>query len=406
MCAETQTDVENMTVAQLRQQLRSRNLPFEGKKKELQIRLLQDLSKVSTTDYLQVSEFEKFFKGYVEFHQSVSEELYELKLKRNSNELESITKLQKEIKFLRDELESKSTIIGILMKENERLRYNESTRNKNKFQINNNRNNRGLTVKPSPILHTSNRFESLPIDQSNSNETGISENDDSIEIMPANSNSNVFKQNVVIKEDRFIDRNPDRNVPSWEINRNPNTYANVVQRKPKPANILIIGDSIIRRIDRIRLNRNLTVGKAFIKAFPGATVNQLSHYIIPHLESNRPESIIIHVGTNDIAPRYESPKSSSDISNSILQIAEKCREFGVKNIFISGLTCRSLKSELDKVLEVNSFLMNACYEQNYYFINNNNIELGNLYEDGIHLADNGIDILEHNFFNSLERTRA
>ena len=394
------TDVKNMKVAQLKHELRIRNLSDEGKKNELQIRLLEHLSESVDKDqsdygkFLKLSDFDNFLEGYVEFHKSVSEELFKLKnVKKQQLEHESMMSLEKEIKFLREELESKNVIIDILKKDNETLRqkqvsptqeYRSTTKNDH-VTMNNNHN-----------VLTNNRFAALPVEPTNIESFEIEEN--------TATNQTSSKQKQTRQANRFIDRNPDRNLPSWEINRkhHHNTYADVVTSKKVDRNILIIGDSIIRYINRSRLNRNLRCGKAFVKFFPGATVLQLSHYIIPHLQSNRPESVILHIGTNDIAPRNGNTKSSSEIAQSIQQVAKVCREFGVKNVFVSSITCRSNQVQMKKVIEVNSCLMNMCNEEGYLFIHNSNIELDNLWRDGLHLADSGVDILEYNFFTSLE----
>ena len=76
------TDIKSMKVAQLKHKLRIRNLSDEGKRNELQVRLLENLTEGAVKDQ---SNFDKFLKvsdfreGYVEFHKSVSEEFCKLK---------------------------------------------------------------------------------------------------------------------------------------------------------------------------------------------------------------------------------------------------------------------------------------------------------------------------------------
>ena len=306
------------------------------------------------------------------------------------NSQQVVEDLKHQIKFLRDELENKKTIIGILTKDNEELRKNEWKIVNTRSAIPNSKRNH----KSQNDLVTKNRFNSLTIEEPRPE----------INLTECISNvSETINATAPSKVNRFIDQNPDRNLPSWEINRKHPIQNTKTINRSHSKKILVIGDSILRYVDRLRFNNNLRCGRAFIKSFPGATVAQLSHYIIPHIQSNTPDSVIIHVGTNDIAPRNRIHQSSLEIANGIMNIASLCKDFGVKQIFVSGITCRSVKAEMDKVMEVNGHVMNMCSKEGFYFISHNNIELINLWRDGIHLGDSGIDILEHNFYTSLER---
>ena len=64
--------------------------------------------------------------------------------------------------------------------------------------------------------------------------------------------------------------------------------------------ILVVGDSHVKRIRRIDFNKKLRNGKAYFRSFSGATSKQLDHYIIPSLVDDKPDAVIIHVGTSDI----------------------------------------------------------------------------------------------------------
>ena len=250
-----------------------------------------------------------------------------------------------------------NVIIDILKKDNETLRQKQAPPPQ---EYQSKTNNGHVTMNNKRSILTNNRFAGLPVEPTNNIESfEIEEN--------TSTNQTSSKQRQSRQPNRFIDRNPDRNLPSWEINRKPhNTYADVVTSKKVDRNILIIVDSIIRYVNRSRLNRNLRCRKAFVKFFPGARVLQLSHYIIPHLQSNRPESVTLHIGTNDIAPRNRNAKSSSEIAQAILQVAKVCRKFGVKNVFVSSITCRSNQVQMKKVIEVNSCLMNMCNKEGIF----------------------------------------
>ncbi|CAB4027463.1 Scavenger receptor cysteine-rich type 1 M130 [Paramuricea clavata] len=62
--------------------------------------------------------------------------------------------------------------------------------------------------------------------------------------------------------------------------------------------ITILGDSMIKMIKPPKLSRSIGE-KVNIKTFPGATINNMNHYIQPTMKK-QPKLVILHVGTNDI----------------------------------------------------------------------------------------------------------
>ena len=63
--------------------------------------------------------------------------------------------------------------------------------------------------------------------------------------------------------------------------------------------VTVLGDSTIRGIKKIEINRNAHKYNSFMKTFPGATVDDMELYIIPTL-NRKPDVLIIHCGTNDL----------------------------------------------------------------------------------------------------------
>ena len=61
-----------------------------------------------------------------------------------------------------------------------------------------------------------------------------------------------------------------------------------------------MGDSNIRRIKKNFFSNSINEGKARLSSFSGTTINRLNHFITPILEEDRPDIVIIHVGSNDI----------------------------------------------------------------------------------------------------------
>ena len=73
---------------------------------------------------------------------------------------------------------------------------------------------------------------------------------------------------------------------------------------------LIVGDSIVKNIEGWRLNKRIKFSVA-VKSIPGATTKGMKHHIKGCLEDNSPDSIILHVGTNNL----KNKESVEDIAN-------------------------------------------------------------------------------------------
>ena len=68
-----------------------------------------------------------------------------------------------------------------------------------------------------------------------------------------------------------------------------------------------------------------------MKSFPGAKVEELQHYLTPHLETQEPDISIIHVGGNNI-----NYKNLEDIN--VDEISENIANVG-KNVQVSIALC-------------------------------------------------------------------
>ena len=66
---------------------------------------------------------------------------------------------------------------------------------------------------------------------------------------------------------------------------------------------LMIGDSHIQRFKREKLQNSFDNAKSFVSCFSVAKMEGLPHYIIPSLLKKKPDTVVIHVGSNNITPR-------------------------------------------------------------------------------------------------------
>ena len=115
-------------------------------------------------------------------------------------------------------------------------------------------------------------------------------------------------------------------------------------------------------------------------------------YIKPTQRDFKPESFVLHLGTNDL-PLSKSPK---EISEDILTLAESMKTENNK-IIIPSIVCRA-DSLREKVNEANAHLEEICAEKDIAIITQSNIHPKRLLNKSrLHLNDAGISALVRNF---------
>ena len=123
-------------------------------------------------------------------------------------------------------------------------------------------------------------------------------------------------------------------------------------------------------------------------------------YVKPLLNDDTPDVLILHIHCNDIGNKQ---LTENEIADWIVKIGRQCKESNVNNVFISSLICRAQKRLKDKVIAVNNILKRVCKLNGLAFIDNSNICAENLFEDSLHLNDDGKVILGNNFIYFLYR---
>ena len=73
-----------------------------------------------------------------------------------------------------------------------------------------------------------------------------------------------------------------------------------------------------------------------MKSFPGASSNELAHYVVPNLKKESLHTALIHVGINDIL-RDQSELQQQLVLQNIMKIAHQCKDHGVKKIILSSV---------------------------------------------------------------------
>ena len=156
----------------------------------------------------------------------------------------------------------------------------------------------------------------------------------------------IYRNKTVRQKNNEINKNLGR--PFLVVNQHPEnqtTFGNTNDRiapgdksnsealtnnfKSDVRNIKIFCDSIPKGIRIKELNHRIINGNARLHSFPEATSKQLLHYLDANLNNSR-DTVQIHIGINDI---LNSISNVNRLLLNIKDIAKKCRNFGVKNIF-------------------------------------------------------------------------
>ena len=96
-----------------------------------------------------------------------------------------------------------------------------------------------------------------------------------------------------------------------------------------------------------KFNRLIKNRQAKMFNFPSAASHQLLHYLDVHLKDKSIDTVISHIGINDLLTSSSRSGIDNLISN-IWKITKKCLMFGIKNVFITplGLMCLYLKESM------------------------------------------------------------
>ena len=208
--------------------------------------------------------------------------------------------------------------------------------------------------------------------------------------------SSPAKNQPIVVNENLPKQNSLQNLPLVPGKRN---YCEAAQQRPSPYNTLIFTDSIPKGIRMYEFNSLLRNRKAKMLNFPGSSSKQMLHYIDIHLEDKSIDTVLLHVGVNDLL--NDNSKSNVDnLMSNIHKIVEKCKRVGVRNIFVSGLVYTTRVS-LPILERVHSLISNYCRENACFYIDNRNIRGFCLYKDGLHLLEVGKKILANNFIVNL-----
>ena len=155
--------------------------------------------------------------------------------------------------------------------------------------------------------------------------------------------------------------------------------------------VYIVGDSIIRNLKGNLMSKNKTVK---VRSFPGSTIDDMTDFIKPILR-RAPESVITHIGTNDL-----KTKSEDEIIKNLKGLVEMIELCNVK-CSISLLTIREGHLR-EKGRRVNELIKANFSDSNLGIISNDNIDEKHLNGSGLHLNQKGTLTLARNLISHIK----
>ena len=137
--------------------------------------------------------------------------------------------------------------------------------------------------------------------------------------------------------------------------------------------------------------------KMVVKHFSGSATEDMKTYIQSSLKSD-PDRVSIHIGTNDL----RSSHNPENIAKNIIHIVKNSTT-NKNEILVSSIVLR--RDNLNgKGRQVNNILQKLCVENNFAYVNHDNIKPRKHCNcGGVHLNTAGSKILAENFILALTR---
>ena len=193
------------------------------------------------------------------------------------------------------------------------------------------------------------------------------------------------------KENRPSNKERDKPPPPSQNPTNP--------QKSKTS-VLIIGDSMIKKVDGYLLTSSLKHQYLVEKRpFSTAKTTDMYDYIKPTQRDFKPGIFILYDGANDL-PLNKSPNKISEdfkISEQNFRTLAESMKTENNKIIVSSIVCRA-DSFREKFGKVNAHLEEICAGKYIPIITHNNKNpKRDLNKSGLHLNDAGVSVLVRNF---------
>ena len=176
------------------------------------------------------------------------------------------------------------------------------------------------------------------------------------------------------------------------------TYVGTIRSKEKKKSY-IIGDSHLNRIRKDKFKDSTPKARVYVKSFSGANTNQLDYYVVPLLVDEKPDNVVIHIGSNDITKFNYNNVNAEELAHRIINICLKFTSYAVSNIAVSFILKRSSFNINQGIYQVNNILKLLCRISDFSYICNYLVNEKYLWKEGLHQTNEGSYLLLDNFIN-------
>ena len=116
----------------------------------------------------------------------------------------------------------------------------------------------------------------------------------------------------------------------------------------------------MNRIRKDKFKESTPKARVFEKSFSGANTNQLDYYLFLLLADEKPDNVVIHIGSNDITKFNSNNVNVEKLARRIINIGFKCKSYRVSNLSVSSILKRSSFNINQEIYQVNNTLKRLC----------------------------------------------
>ena len=110
----------------------------------------------------------------------------------------------------------------------------------------------------------------------------------------------------------------------------------------------------------------------YFNIFRDAKVKCLLHFIQP-THDDKPDMVLIHIGSNDIIPSKQHDLNVKDVVQRIIEIGLYCWECGAKDVIISSILMKRNFHLTRIIQQINDLYSEYCVSNNFHYLTNDNI---------------------------------
>ena len=149
------------------------------------------------------------------------------------------------------------------------------------------------------------------------------------------------------------------------------------RNKKSRRHVFIIGDSMVKHITGPGIPKNDQVQ---VKSYPGDATDDIIDYIKPTIRQ-KPDIVFTHSGTNDLTKDVNTMNWVRKVAAAVKEIENEVK---IKLGF-SGIAARGNISKEENIVSANNRLEKYCKGNEFFFIDNSNIDESCLNKSKLHL---------------------